>query len=235
MVMTTQEALCIIPARGGSKRIPRKNVKPFLGRPMIAHIIEAAQKSGCFDEIMVSTDDDEIAEIAIECGAHVPFRRSPETAHDLATFPKVLMEVLDEYRRRGREFRYACGAYATAALTRPEHLLEGFDKLRSDPALSYVVPLLPFGYTIQRALRTRTDGRLEMFQPENYTAQSQDFEKAYHDAGQWYWMRSEAMFQRIPVLGPDAGFVILSELDAHDIDNDVDWQMAELKYKLRTQ
>lgn len=231
--MRTEDALCIIPARGGSKRIPRKNIKAFLGRPMIAHIIEAAQSSGCFDEIMVSTEDDEIAQVAVECGAQVPFRRSAQTSHDKATFPKVLTEVLEEYRSRGRIFRYACGAYATAALTRPEHLREGFEKLRSDPTLSYVVPVLPFGYAIQRALRLGKEGRIAMLQPEHYATQSQDLERGYHDAGQWYWMRPEAMLQGVPVLSPAAGAVVLSELDAHDIDHEVDWQMAELKHRLR--
>jgi N-acylneuraminate cytidylyltransferase len=226
------EALCIIPARGGSKRIPRKNIRPFLGKPIMAYVIEAALASGCFAEVMVSTDDDEIAGVAESYGARVPFRRSPETSHDLANFPEVLMETLTEYRRRGREFEFACGCYATSALTTPQHLREGFDKLRADPALSYVVPVVTFGYPIQRALRLEGD-RIHMFQPEHYHTRSQELQKAYHDTGQWYWMRSNAMFDKIPVFSPSAAAVIVSDLEAQDIDTEEDWLLAELKYRIR--
>lgn len=230
--MSASEALCIIPARGGSKRIPRKNIRPFLGRPIMTYVIEAALNSGCFAEVMVSTDDDEIAAIAEQYGAKVPFRRSPETSHDLANFPTVLMEVLREYRKLGREFEYTCGCYATSALTTPEHLREGLEKLRADASLSYVVPVVPFGYPIQRALRILS-GHIEMFQPEHYHTRSQELEKAYHDAGQWYWMRSNAMFDAIPVFSPSANAVIVSDMDAQDIDTEEDWLLAELKYQIR--
>lgn len=230
--MSSSEALCIIPARGGSKRIPRKNIRPFLGRPIMTYVIEAALASGCFAEVMVSTDDDEIAEVAEACGAKVPFRRSPETSHDHANFPTVLMEVLREYRERGREFEYTCGCYATSALTTPQHLREGLDKLRADTSLSYVVPVVPFGYPIQRALRILS-GHIEMFQPEHYHTRSQELEKAYHDAGQWYWMRSNAMFDAIPVFSPSANAVVVSDMDAQDIDTEEDWRLAELKFQMR--
>jgi N-acylneuraminate cytidylyltransferase len=232
--MPASKALCIIPARGGSKRLPRKNIRPFLGRPILAYVIEAALKSGCFSEVMVSTDDDEIAEVAMRHGAEVPFRRSPESSDDLASFPTVLMEVLREYRKRGREFELTCGCYATAALTTPEHLREGLDKLRADANLSYVVPVVPFGYPIQRALRILS-GHIEMVQPEHYGTRSQELEKAYHDAGQWYWMRSNAMFDAIPVLSPSANAVVLSDMDAQDIDTEEDWRLAELKFQIRHQ
>ncbi|MDZ4288131.1 MAG: pseudaminic acid cytidylyltransferase [Prosthecobacter sp.] len=231
-VMLNSDALCIIPARGGSKRIPRKNIRPFLGRPIIAYIIEAALASGCFAEVMVSTDDDEIAAIAEQYGAKVPFRRSPETSNDIAFFPEVLMEVLQEYRKRGREFGFCCGCFATSALTTPEHLREGFEKLRADTSLSYVLPVADFGYPIQRAVRIRS-GHLEMFQPENYFRRSQDLEKAYHDAAQWIWMRSNAMFDGIRILSPAANAVVVSSREVQDIDTEEDWLLAELKYRLR--
>jgi pseudaminic acid cytidylyltransferase len=226
------DALCIIPARGGSKRIPRKNIRPFLGKPIMAYVIEAALASGCFAEVMVSTDDDEIAAIAESYGAKIPFRRSPATSHDLANFPEVLMETLTEYRKRGREFEYCCGCYATSALTTAEHLREGYQKLRADSSLSYVVPVVAFSYPIQRALRIRS-GHIEMFQPEHYYTRSQELETAYHDAGQWYWMRSNAMFDNIPILSPSANGVIVSDIEAQDIDTEEDWKLAELKYQIR--
>jgi N-acylneuraminate cytidylyltransferase len=229
----TGDALCIIPARGGSKRIPRKNIRPFLGKPIMTYVIEAALASGCFAEVMVSTDDDEIAAIAEQHGAKVPFRRSPETSHDMANFPEVLMETLTEYRKRGREFEFCCGCYATSALTTPEHLREGYEKLRTDTSLSYVVPVVDFGYPIQRALRI-VSGHIEMFQPEHYHTRSQELEKAYHDTGQWYWMRSNAMFDKIPVFSPSANAVVVSDMEAQDIDTEEDWLLAELKYQIRS-
>jgi pseudaminic acid cytidylyltransferase len=232
--MPASEALCIIPARGGSKRIPRKNIRSFLGRPIMSYVIEAALNSGCFAEVMVSTDDDEIAAIAEQYGAKVPFRRSPETSHDHANFPTVLMEVLREYRKLGREFEYTCGCYATSALTTPEHLREGLEKLSTDASLAYVVPVVAFGYPIQRALRIQS-GHIEMFQPEHYHTRSQELEKAYHDAGQWYWMRSHAMFDAIPVFSPAANAVVVSDMDAQDIDTEEDWRLAELKFQMRQQ
>ncbi len=230
--METSPSLCIIPARGGSKRIPRKNIRPFLGRPILARVVETALASGCFDEVMVSTDDDEIATIAEEAGAKVPFRRSPETANDHAGTFEVIDEVLKTYAAAGRSFETCCCLYATAVLTRPGQLREGKERLVDAPDLMAVLPVIAFGYPIQRAVRI-SDERLHMFQPEHYPSRSQDLEKAYHDAGQWYWLRPALLSASKPLLGPHSAPVIVPEMDAQDIDNEEDWHLAEVKFQLR--
>ncbi len=225
-------ALCIIPARGGSKRIPRKNIRPFAGRPIIAYPIEAALKSGCFAEVMVSTDDNEIAALARDCGATVPFLRSAENSTDHAGSDEVFAEVLHRYAAAGRRFEFACGIYPTAALLTPARLREGFERLRADPTLTTVLPVQRFSFPIQRAVAVRA-GRLAMFQPEHLDSRSQDLEPAYHDAGQWYWLRVDAFLRTRELMGPNCAAIVLTELEAQDIDNDDDWLLAELKYQLR--
>jgi len=225
-------ALCIIPARGGSRRIPRKNIRAFNGRPIIAYPIEAARESGCFSEVMVSTDDDEIAAVARECGAQVPFRRSAATANDHAGSDEVFAEVLLRYRDAGREFSLACGLYPTAALVTPEQLRCGRDQLLADGSLTTVLPLQRFSFPIQRAVALR-DGRLAMLQPEHAATRSQDLEPAYHDAGQWYWLRVENFLRTRELMGPNCAAVLLPEMAAQDIDNPDDWALAELKFQAR--
>lgn len=225
-------ALCIIPARGGSKRIPRKNIRPFAGRPIIAHPIEAALNSGCFAEVMVSTDDNEIAAVARDCGATVPFLRSAENSTDHAGSDEVFAEVLQRYAAAGRRFEFACGVYPTAALLTPARLREGFECLRADPTLTTVLPVQRFSFPIQRAVAVRA-GRLAMFQPEHLDSRSQDLEPAFHDAGQWYWLRVQAFLRTRELMGPNCAAIVLTEREAQDIDNDDDWLLAELKYQLR--
>lgn len=225
------KALCIIPARGGSKRIPRKNIRLFAGRPIIAHPIAAALESGCFDEVMVSTDDAEIAAVARECGATVPFLRSTENSTDHAGSDAVFAEVIQRYREAGCAYEYACGLYPTAALTTPERLREGFAALRADPRLTAVLPVQRFSFPIQRAVALR-DHRLAMFQPEHVDTRSQDLEPAYHDAGQWYWMRAEPFLRTRELMGPNCSAVIVPEMEAQDIDTEDDWVLAELKFQL---
>ncbi len=225
-------ALCIIPARGGSKRIPRKNIRPFLGRPILAYSIEAALASGCFDEVMVSTDDTEIAAIARNCGATVPFPREARTTGDYAGFDEVVHEVLTRYRAQGRRFAYACALFATAPLATSSHLVRGYEMLQADPALTGVLPVLRFSFPVQRALVLRDD-RAPMLQPEHYHTRSQDLEPAYHDAGQWYWLNIEKFLPSRELMGPNSAAVVLSALEAQDIDNEEDWALAELKFQLR--
>lgn len=222
-------SLCIIPARGGSKRIPRKNIRSFCGQPIISHVIATALAAECFNEVMVSTDDDEIAEVARVAGARVPFKRSAETSGDHADTLSVLCEVIAQYRIGGRDFEFCCCIYPTAVLTRPENLREARETLRADPDLAYVVPVMPFSYPIQRAVAVES-GRMRMFHPEHYSSRSQDLPKAYHDAGQWYWFRTALMRSGLPILGPRSGAVLISEMDAQDIDNEDDWRIAELKF-----
>jgi pseudaminic acid cytidylyltransferase len=217
--------LAIIPARGGSKRIPGKNLKPFLGRPVIAYVIETALRSGLFEEVMVSTDDPEIADAARRYGAAVPFMRSARTSDDFAILNDVLGEVLDEYRKTGREFDAVCLLLPTAPLIRQPVLQKALDLLR-DEKFDSVRPVVRYPYPIQRSLRM-INNRVEMFYPENYTRRSQDLEPAYHDAGQFYWIAGNKH-----LTDPGKGAVVIPEMEAHDIDTPEDWEMAEIKYKL---
>lgn len=226
------KALCIIPARGGSKRIPRKNIRPFRGRPIIAYPIEAALASGCFDEVLVSTDDAEIAKVAREHGASVPFLRSTKNAGDRAGTAEVFAEVIHELRKCGRDFASVCGLYATAVLVTVDQLRRGREMLRADPALTGVIPVLQFSYPVQRALLFR-EGQVPMLHPEHYHSCSQDLEPVYHDAGQWYWLNVEKFLITRRLIGAGFAGLPLSQMEAQDIDHDDDWALAELKFQLR--
>lgn len=219
--------LCIIPARGGSKRIPRKNVKPFLGKPMLAYSIDAAQKSNLFDEIMVSTDDDEIAEVAKNYGASVPFMRSAETASDFATTADVLKEVVKKYQERGIEFDNFCCFYATAPLVQSRDIVAAYERLlQSD--FTCVYPVVQFSYTIWRCLDLAEDGTMSRHWPEYENSRSQDLPKEYHDTGTFYWYKTkEWLSGNIKV-----GGIEVSETTIQDIDTETDWELAEMKYKL---
>ena len=223
--------IAIIPARGGSKRIPRKNIKPFLGKPILAYSIEVALQSQLFSEVMVSTEDDEIAALARQCGATVPFRRSEQTAGDYAGTTDVLLEVLDCYESRGQVFDYGCCIYPTAPFITIDLLARAW-RLLIEYGYDSVFPVLRFSYPIQRALRL--DGhQATMFWPEHYTARSQELMPAYHDAGQFYWFNCAAIQQKRRLWTDRSGAIVISELDAHDIDTPDDWTMAEFKYQYR--
>ena len=222
--------VAIIPARGGSKRIPRKNIKPFLGRPIISYSIKAALESGCFDEVMVSTEDPEIAEVARLEGAQVPFFRSEKDSDDFAPLGDVIRSVLTTYQSQGKSIDVACCILATAPFVTPERLREGLTRMEASTA-DGLVGVVPFDYPIQRALRIR-NGREEMFWPENHDQRSNDLEPAFHDAGQFYWLRTE------PYLAGDGKLLLsdclameLSPLEVQDIDSPDDWALAELKYR----
>ncbi|MGH8856251.1 MAG: pseudaminic acid cytidylyltransferase [Telluria sp.] len=226
------KAVAIIPARGGSKRIPRKNIRPFLGRPIISYVIEAGKQSGSFDEVMVSTDDEEIAGVARRCGAQVPFMRSARTADDQSVTLDVLREVIDCYRQIGRQFDILCCIYPTAALTQPRALSQGRQKLLADPGAACVLPIVRYSAPIQQALYEK-DGRVHMFNPELVYARTQDLEPSYHDAGQWYWMRTSALDDpAFRILGSSSAPLMLNEMQVQDIDTEEDWVIAEAKYRL---
>ena len=226
------KCIAIIPARGGSKRIPRKNIRPFAGRPIIEYPITAALAAGCFDEVMVSTDDVEIAEVAKKAGASVPFMRSAKNSNDHATTADALIEVIEKYKESRRVFDLGCCIYPFAALVTPERLREGLQIMCTQPGLNGVVPVLRFGYPIQRALRIKDD-LLDMIDQRHQNTMSQDLEPAYHDSGQYYWFRVGALFQARTLLGPKVAPILLSEMEAQDIDNEDDWHLAELKYQMR--
>ena len=221
--------LCIIPARGGSKRVPRKNIKDFLGKPIIAYSIEAAINSGCFDVVMVSTDDKEIAEIAKRCGAEVPFMRSDRTANDYATTADVIIEVLDKYEGLNTEFDSVTCIYATAPFVTAERIKEGYKML--DNNIDSVFTCVQFSYPIQRGLRI-VDGKISMVNPENINKRSQDLEPIYHDDGQFYISNIDAFRRTKSFWGENTAGLILSELEVQDLDTLTDWAIAEMKYKI---
>ncbi len=223
-------ALAIITARGGSKRIPRKNIKPFLGRPIIAYSVEAALASGSFDTVMVSTDDEEIADVARRCGAQVPFLRSGQTANDYATTADVTAEVLAEYERRGETYKTACVIYPTAPFLTAETIREAMGILERTHADS-VLPVVRFSFPPQRCVVIR-DGRLVPKWPECMPMRSQDLEPYYHDCGQFYCIRVASFLeQRAMVMAHTAPY-IQSEMTVQDIDTEEDWRLAEMKYRL---
>lgn len=222
--------VAIIPARGGSKRIPRKNIRLFAGRPIIAYSIAAARASGLFDEVIVSTDDDEIAEIAQQHGAAVPFRRPPDLADDHATTVVVIRHALEWFAGNGRDIDLACCIYATAPFLRAADLGDGLAKLL-DSGRSFAFSVTAFEFPIQRALRLRPDGALDAFAPEHANTRSQDLEPAYHDAGQFYWGRAAAFREGRVLFSPESVPVILPRYLVHDIDTEEDWVRAELAYR----
>jgi len=222
--------LCIIPARGGSKRIPRKNIKDFQGKPIIAYSIEAAINSGIFEEVMVSTEDIEIAKIAENFGAKVPFLRSNHTANDYATTVEVLLEVIENYAEKNQEFDNICCIYPTAPFTTGTKLIEGYEKL-SVEKLDAVFPILTFSYPIQRALKIK-EGKVSLFNSEYENSRSQDMEEAFHDAGQFYFFNTKKFLENKTVFTSNTGGIILNELEVQDIDTETDWKIAEIKYEL---
>lgn len=221
------KTICIIPARGGSKRIPHKNIKLFMEKPIMAYSIEAALESKLFNEVMVSTDDQEIADIARKHGANVPFFRSIDTANDYATTADVLCEVLDKYKERGCIFDYMCCIYSTAPFLSAERLKEAYQNMvENDYDQSY--PVVQYSYPIQRCL-VINDGQMSRKWPEYENSRSQDLELTYHDAGQFYFYKVAAFNAgRIKRVNG----IILSELEVQDLDTETDWKLAEIKYKL---
>ena len=226
----SEKAIAIITARGGSKRIPKKNIKEFCGKPIIAYSIRAALDSGIFDEVMVSTDSEEIAEIARAYGAKVPFMRSAKTSDDFATTADVLMEVLERYQEMGRTFDVMSCIYPTAPFVTPQKLQSAYDTLTKEQAVM-AMPVVAFSYPPQRNY-VLNGNMLEMKWKENYNKRSQDLEKMYHDAGQFYMYQVEAFVRLKGQMTESIVPVIIDEMEVQDIDNESDWKLAELKYQM---
>lgn len=222
--------LCIIPARGGSKRIPKKNIKSFLGKPIIAYSIEAAIQSKLFTEIMVSTDCQETAEIAQEYGAKVPFLRSKGNSNDFATTYDVIKEVIDEYKKNEVNFKNICCIYACAPFVTANKLKQAYQEL-SNRKVDTIFPIIEYSFPIQRAIKIN-NGEIKLFNTKYLNTRSQDLEKSYHDAGQFYWMKSEKILKKGRIITDNCSSIIITELEGQDIDNDTDWKLAELKFKL---
>jgi N-acylneuraminate cytidylyltransferase len=225
-----RKALAIITARGGSKRIPRKNVRSFLGRPILAYSIEAALTSHLFDEVMVSSDDEEILELARTFGAATPFKRSAGASDDAATTAEVLLEVLSEYGRRGDEFEYLCCIYPTAPFVSAGKLQQA-DALLRDSGADAAVPVTAFSFPIWRSFKIE-EGRLAFNWPENALRRSQDLPKAFHDCGQFYFVRTESFLAQRRLIMDNTVPIIVPEGEAQDIDTEDDWKIAEIKYSL---
>ena len=222
--------IAIITARGGSKRIPGKNIKEFLGKPIICYSIEAALQSGLFDEVMVSTDDDKIADIARKAGAGVPFMRSAETSGDYATTDEVLYEVMREYEKRGEQFQYMACLYPTAPFVTAEKLRDAM-KLLQESGASALMPVVAFSFPPQRGMIERNH-RLEYQFPENAAKRSQDLETVYHDCGQFYLYDVKNYMEHKGQVNDDYIPYVMKETEIQDIDNESDWALAEMKYRL---
>lgn len=222
--------IAVIPARGGSKRIPQKNIRSFCGKPIIAYSIEAALQSKCFDRVIVSTDDREIAEVAQSYGAEIPFMRPFELADDHTGTLPVIIHTIEWYKKQGEDSEWTCCIYATAPFLTACELQRGWQVLQ-DSGAEYAFSVTTFPFPIQRAVKITTMGRLEMFQPEQFNARSQDLEKAYHDAGQFYWGKSSAFLLKTPLFSESAAPVLLPRHRVQDIDTLEDWERAELMFR----
>lgn len=225
-----EKCLAVITARGGSKRIPRKNIKEFCGKPIIAYSIQAALESGVFDEVMVSTDDEEIARIAGECGATVPFLRSEENSGDMAMTHEVVIEVLHQYEQIGRNFDMVCCIYPTAPFLTAKKLKESVAKLKESQA-DGVVPVVRYSFPPQRCF-VILDGAVQYKWPENRLRRSQDLEPYYHDCGQFYLLRVQPFLKEKSMVLARTAPLIMAEMEVQDIDTVEDWKIAEMKYRL---
>ena len=223
--------LCIIPARGGSKRIPKKNIKEFLGRPIIAYSIRTAIDSKLFDEVMVSTDDIEIAEIAKKYGAKVPFIRSLKNSSDFATTFDVIEEVINYYRNHNMKFNNVCCLYSCAPFVTTKTLSKAYNRLH-EKEFDTVLPVVPYSSPINRALRINHE-KIHMIYEENLNVRSQDLEDSFYDAGQFYWCDIDKLLLNKGIFTNNTGFIIVSALESQDIDNETDWKLAELKFQLK--
>lgn len=231
--MEQKQLVAIITARGGSKRIPRKNIRNFLGKPIIAYSIEASLKAECFDEVMVSTDDEEIAEIAGKYGAKVPFLRSEKNSDDYSTTYDVVEEVLLAYKKLGIAFEYGCCIYPTAPFVNSEKLIKGYDLLKSSTATS-LIPVTEFGFPIQRSMKIEED-QLKMNWPEHMHTRSQDLQKSYHDCGQFYFFNTDAILEQKKIYTDKSIPMVIPSTEVQDIDNEVDWKLAEIKFSFLQQ
>jgi len=218
--------VAIIPARGGSKRIPRKNIKAFHGKPMIAYSIEAAIASGCFDKVIVSTDDTEIAAVAEAHGAHVPFLRPADISDDYATTMDVMAHAIHWCQNEGWDIDAVCCLYATAPFVLPKDLQQGYALLQGE-GVQFAFSATSFPFPIQRAIKLDSDGSVSMFVPENEQVRSQDLEEAYHDAGQFYWGKTRAFLEKYSIFSPHSKAVLLPRNRVQDIDTQEDWEFAE--------
>jgi N-acylneuraminate cytidylyltransferase len=224
-----KKSICIIPARGGSKRIIKKNIKEFLGKPLIAYSIEVALSSKLFDKVIVSTDDEQIATIAKEYGAKIPFIRPKELSDDFTNTQDVINHAINYFENLGQKYDFICTLYPTAPLLQKCYLIEGLEQLKnSDTINTFSATTMPF--PIQRTFKLDKNGRCEMFTPEHFNTRSQDLEEAYQDAGQFYWTNNNKKSDDI-LFGKDSIAILIPRYLVQDIDTLEDWKQAELMYQ----
>lgn len=223
------KTLAIIPARGGSKRIKKKNIKPFLGLPIISYPIKTALNSNLFDEVMVSTDCFEISKISKQFGASVPFMRSDKNASDFATIIDVILEVCNCYDKIEKKFDFICCIFPCTPLLKTNDLERAFNLLKKNK-LDCVFPIVKYSFPIQRAVKINDRNLVEMFNPEHLITRSQDLTPSFHDIGQFYFLKTSAVFKEKMLVTNNTGYIEKTELESQDIDNEVDWKLAEIKY-----
>jgi N-acylneuraminate cytidylyltransferase len=222
--------IAVIPARGGSKRIPGKNIRDFCGKPIIAYSIEQAIKSELFDRVIVSTDDEEIALVAKNHGADIPFIRPPDISDDFTGTNAVVKHAIEWFQQQGQTIEFACCIYATAPFVQTRYLQEGYEKLVESNS-SFAFSVTSFAFPIQRAIRINTQGKVEAIWPENINKRSQDLEDTFHDAGQFYWGTAAAFLQNRVTFSTESISVIVPRFLVQDIDTEEDWFRAELMFK----
>lgn len=222
--------IAVIPARGGSKRIPRKNIKDFCGKPMIAYSIEAALQSNCFDKVIVSTDDAEIAKVAKEYGAEVPFMRPVELSDDYSGTTSVIRHAIEWFLQQGFNPELVCCLYATAPFITANYLQQGLQQLKKTNS-AYAFTVTSYAFPIQRAIKIHPETGVEMFNPEMFNNRSQNLEEAWHDAGQFYWGKVDAWLAEKMIFGPESSPVILPRHQVQDVDTPEDWVRAEWLFK----
>mgnify|MGYP000613173252 CR=1 FL=1 len=223
--------ICVIPARGGSKRIPRKNIKEFNGKPIIAYSIEAAFESNCFDQIIVSTDDIEIKEIAKKYGAKVPFIRPAELSNDYVVTFKVIKHAIEWMEINNKNIENVCCLYPTAPFVQSQIISKAFKKFQ-DLNADYCFSLTSFPFPIQRAIKIDQNDKIDMFNPDQFSSRSQDLEDAFHDAGQFYWGKAQAFKDEVPLFSEVSIPYMLPRYLVQDIDTNEDWIRAEVMYKV---
>lgn len=222
--------IAVIPARGGSKRIPRKNVKDFCGKPMIAYSIEAALASGCFDRVIVSTDDEEIANVAQAYGAEVPFMRPAQLSDDHTGTIPVIKHATEWFMAQGLAPDLVCCLYATAPFVTAEHLQQGLQQMQQTDA-AYAFTVTSYAFPIQRAIKIDDQQRMQMFNPDAFNTRSQDLEEAWHDAGQFYWGKAASWLAEMTIFGEASSPIILPRHRVQDIDTSEDWDRAEWLFR----
>jgi N-acylneuraminate cytidylyltransferase len=225
--------LAVIPARGGSQRIPKKNIKDFFGKPIIAYPIELAIESNLFDEVIVSTDSPEIESIVVKYGASVPFLRSEKNSNNFATLTDVILEVIQVYEKLDITIDSICCILPTAVLISQKNLLDGYNKFKNND-LSSLIPVLRFAYPIQRALK-EDSGLLSFREPEFAISRSQDMEPYYHDSGQFYWIKANKIVKEKSIFTSKTGYLELAEIETQDVDTQMDWDILKIKFGYKNQ